>query len=233
MKVPMQLLGLKETLGERQQHALDEKAAALAALVAAQAAVEQQASVTDETRLDAEIAARQARRRALAAAQERLDLAVEALNAVEDVAHGALLRQRQQQATEALRRQSDAAETLEMISQRLKALDEERSQLLKREQATKMQLTREITVVRELQRLSGLVLRQIGFTHTTRDEVPAKYPMRLSEWQRLWDGVHVHLRMNGCSVTTDMATGRIVRLEDLNAAVVPGFEHLISDAVSR
>ena len=152
---------------------------------------------------------------------EALELATALVDNLEQVAFQAHMQQRQREAVQVLQLQADCETKMELAAARLKAIDLERVHLDEQLRESRTQLNGLVSRLRDLQR-GGVVRQLVSFTVRTRDEVPARHPMRVSEWCRLWDGAHVALGLNALDVMVDRTTGRIVGFAP--SMEVPGFE---------
>lgn len=171
--------------------------------------------------LRAAIEERQRLQQELAKRRDAFDLASALVDDLEQLLYDRTVTARQREAVEVLGKQAETEALLRTLAGRLKELDQERQEVEDRLRATRAVVPQLTSRLSDLQR-GGLVASQIGFTGTSRDEVPRKHPMRVGEWQRLWDGAHVVLGLNAVDCTVNRDTGRIVRFAELRE--VPGFE---------
>ncbi len=215
------LLTHEPTIAERLTAALQARTAAAAAVAEARAEFEAIRPDDDSAKAVARaVEARAAARRTLAQRQEAFDLAADVVGQLERFAFDQHMARRRQQAVELLAKQTDLASEIDAITVRQEALEVERRTLSDRQDRLRVELTQIASKLADLKH-EGRKVQQVNFSSptVTRDAVPERTPMLLSEWQRLWDAATAAGR-NGAVVVIDRQTGRLVQA--LEGFEVPG-----------
>jgi hypothetical protein len=226
------------TLELREKTTADQLQAALAAQAAAVAAELDAATYLDTVRpspdADDPLAAARDSVKAKADARRTLDRAratreeADALvESLDGLAHQQRLARRKAEAVRVLQSQQDAEAEMQACEARERELAREREALQQRRDNGLARIASLASRLHELQQDGRERLEHVAFNNLTRAAVPAKHPMRLQEWRRLWDA-RLAAGIESCAVTVDRPTGWIVAAHHL-----PDFPILAPASIPR
>jgi hypothetical protein len=142
------------------------------------------------------------------------------LHAIERAAHQLLLQHRRAAALQAQEEARAAEERKHELRAREAVLQQELKDLAEHLRRAGHEISRAVAVAAEQGR-RGRVRKDVSLTSgATRDAVPRTWPIRLSEWQRLWDGARA-VGADYVEITLDLDSGLATDLVRPNE--LPGF----------